>query len=69
MCFEGIINIRNVLDEINREREFYRLRGLPYPKEMPLENAKIKEEETKEKGAESDYHRFDEQVSHFTGEI
>lgn len=38
------------------------MRGLPYPKEVPLDNAKVKEEDTKEKGAESDFHRFDEQV-------
>lgn len=48
---------------MHREREFYRVRGLPYPKEVPLDNAKVKEEDTKEKGAESDYHRFDEQVN------
>ncbi|KAK7595174.1 hypothetical protein V9T40_001607 [Parthenolecanium corni] len=50
-------------NEINREREFYRKRNLPYPKEVPLDNAKVKEEDSKEKGAESDYHRFDEQVN------
>lgn len=52
-----------LLDEINSEREFYRKRNLPYPKEVPLDNAKVKEEDVKEKGAESDYHRFDEQVN------
>lgn len=53
---------RTVPDEINREREFYRVRGLPYPKELPLDNGKLKEEDSKEKSTESDCHRFDEQV-------
>lgn len=56
-------SIITISDEINREREFYRKRNLPYPKEVPLDNAKVKEEDSKEKGAESDYHRFDEQVN------
>lgn len=49
-------------DEMNREKEFYKVRNLPYPKELPPDNGKGKEEEIKEKGTESDYHRFDEQV-------
>lgn len=51
------------LDEIKREREFYRARGLPCPKDI-LPNAGDVEEEkaTADAHAESDYHRTDEQV-------
>lgn len=52
------------LDEIKREREFYRARGLPCPKDI-LPNAGDVEEEkaTADAHAESDYHRTDEQVN------
>lgn len=51
------------LDEIKREREFYRIRGLPYPKEVPagteVDDDKIAQDQA---AADSDYHRADEQV-------
>lgn len=52
-----------ILDEIKREREFYRARGLPCPKDV-LPNAGEAEEEKAlaDAHAESDYHRTDEQV-------
>ncbi|XP_056645920.1 polycomb group RING finger protein 3 [Diorhabda carinulata] len=52
-------------DEINREKEFYRQRGLPYPKDIPLTNGEIHGEDNHvdNSHAESDYHRQDEQVN------
>jgi polycomb group RING finger protein 3 len=51
-------------DEIKREREFYRMRGLPCPKDIPPNAGEIEEEKAApDQHAESDYHRQDEQVS------
>ncbi|KAG5899251.1 hypothetical protein JTB14_035429 [Gonioctena quinquepunctata] len=52
-------------DEMNREKEFYRQRGLPNPKDIPLTNGDVHAEEnhTDTSHAESDYHRQDEQVN------
>lgn len=51
------------IDEIKREREFYRIRGLPYPKEVPagteVDDDKVTQDQA---AADSDYHRTDEQV-------
>lgn len=53
-----------ILDEINREREFYRLRGLPCPKDIPINPGDVDEEKpAADVHAESDYHRQDEQVN------
>lgn len=54
-----------VLDEIKREREFYKARNLPCPKDIPQENKESEDIETKlnEAHQESDYHRMDEQVN------
>lgn len=51
------------LDEIKREREFYRIRGLPYPKEVPA-GTEVDDDKTAQDqaAADSDYHRTDEQV-------
>lgn len=50
--------------EINREREFYRVRGLPCPKDIPANPGEAEEEKTSaDVHAESDYHRQDEQVN------
>lgn len=59
----NIFDLIFFLDEIKREREFYRARGLPCPKDI-LPNAGDVEEEkaTADAHAESDYHRTDEQV-------
>uniref|UniRef100_A0A8D8YQX6 Polycomb group RING finger protein 3 n=1 Tax=Cacopsylla melanoneura TaxID=428564 RepID=A0A8D8YQX6_9HEMI len=46
-------------NEMKREREFYRIRGLPCPKDLLLED----EEEENQDSANSDYHRLDEQVN------
>lgn len=52
-----------VADEIKREREFYRARGLPCPKDILPNAGEIEEEKTSaDAHAESDYHRADEQV-------
>lgn len=51
------------LDETKRERDFYRNRNLPCPKDLPQnieENTEIK---TNESHVETDYHRQDEQVN------
>jgi regulatory protein YycI of two-component signal transduction system YycFG len=52
-------------DETNREREFYKARNLPCPKDVPQDNKDENEMETKlnEAHQESDYHRMDEQVN------
>lgn len=58
-------NIKNYhfLGEIKREREFYRIRGLPYPKEVPA-GTEVDDDKTAQDqaAADSDYHRTDEQV-------
>lgn len=53
------------IDEITREREFYKARNLPCPKDVPQENKETEDMETKlnEAHQESDYHRIDEQVN------
>lgn len=54
------------LDEMKREREFYRMRGLPCPKDIPPNSGSIEEEKTpQEQVADLDLHRMDEQVSFF----
>lgn len=55
---------RNVLEEMNRERDFYRARNLPCPKDVPMvqENDDV-EKKLNEAHQESDYHRQDEQVT------
>nr|XP_023020701.1 polycomb group RING finger protein 3-like [Leptinotarsa decemlineata] len=52
-------------DEINREKEFYRQRGLPNPKDVQLTNGELRGDENHAdpSHAESDYHRQDEQVN------
>jgi polycomb group RING finger protein 3 len=52
------------VDEIKREREFYRVRGLPCPTDIPPNAGELEEEKSApDQHAESDYHRQDEQVS------
>lgn len=52
-----------VSDEIKRERDFYRARGLPCPKDILPNAGEIEEEKSNaDAHAESDYHRTDEQV-------
>lgn len=64
LCLSLINRIFSYLDEINREREFYRLRGLPCPKDIPINPNDVEEEKTSaDAHAESDYHRQDEQVN------
>ena len=56
-------------DEYERERKFYRDRGLPCPKDQALEEEKEQEEQehqepnTPDANTNMDFHRFDEQVS------
>lgn len=53
----------SVLDETKREREFYRARGLPCPKDILPNAGEIEEDKVNtDTHAESDYHRTDEQV-------
>lgn len=57
-------NISFVVDEISREREFYRLRGLACPKDIPPNLGEMDEDKSvNDVHAESDYHRQDEQVN------
>lgn len=61
--FQPLIQKVSVLDEIKREREFYRARGLPCPKDILPNAGEIEEEKANaDAHAESDYHRTDEQV-------
>lgn len=59
------INIIFVMpDETKREREFYRTRGLPCPKDILPNAVEVEEDKANaDAHAESDYHRTDEQVS------
>lgn len=52
-------------DETNREREFYKERNLPNPKDIQQahDNDENMEKINEEKHQESDYHRQDEQVN------
>lgn len=54
-----------VPDETKREREFYRKRNLPNPKDLPQNQSDVDETADKlnEAHLESDYHRQDEQVN------
>lgn len=58
-------NRHPVTDEINREREFYKARNLPCPKDVPQDTKETDDMEMKlnEAHQESDYHRMDEQVN------
>lgn len=47
---------------MKREREFYRNRNLPCPKDLPQNNDE-NTDKLNESHAESDYHRQDEQVN------
>lgn len=59
--FDG--KLFSISDEIKREREFYRARGLPCPKDILPNAGEIEEERANaDAHAESDYHRTDEQV-------
>lgn len=60
ICINRILCIS---DEIKREREFYRARGLPCPKDILPNAGEVEEEKANaDAHAESDYHRTDEQV-------
>ncbi|XP_050499446.1 polycomb group RING finger protein 3 [Diabrotica virgifera virgifera] len=52
-------------DETAREKDFYRQRGLPYPKDIPLTNGDVNGDDNHADAshAENDYHRQDEQVN------
>lgn len=52
-------------DEIKREREFYRARGLPCPKDVLPNAGEVEDEKASaDAHAEADYHRADEQVKY-----
>ena len=54
------------LDELKREREFYRSRGVACPKDIPVNLSEMDGAVGEEaKHTESDYHRLDEQVNHY----
>ena len=66
--FHGISSSGLEKDEYDRERKFYRERGLPCPKDQALEEEKEKdaqedeESNTPDANTNMDFHRFDEQV-------
>lgn len=63
ISFKILIEYLSILDEIKREREFYRARGLACPKDILSNAGEIEEERANaDAHAESDYHRTDEQV-------
>lgn len=67
ICINRILCIS---DEIKREREFYRARGLPCPKDILPNAGEVEEEKANaDAHAESDYHRTDEQVIIFHQQI
>ncbi|KAL1130139.1 hypothetical protein AAG570_013077 [Ranatra chinensis] len=49
-------------NELKRERDFYRMRGLPCPKDIPQPAGDIEEEKPPNQ-VEADFHRMDEQVN------
>lgn len=51
-----------ILDEARREREFYKTRNLPNPKDLP-QNVDDNGDQVNEAHIEIDYHRQDEQVN------
>lgn len=51
------------LDEMKREREFYKSRNLPNPKDQPQNIEDDAFDRLNETHVESDYHRQDEQVN------
>lgn len=56
-------NIYLKTDEMKREREFYKSRNLPNPKDQPQNNEDNAFDRLNEPHVESDYHRQDEQVN------
>lgn len=50
-------------DEIDREREFYKSRNLPNPKDLPQNSEDEPFDQVNSTHVESDYHRQDEQVN------
>lgn len=66
---KGILYKFLFLDELRRERDFYRLRGLACPKDLPsnLSEAETAAVSGENKPADADHHRFDEQVSPIFG--
>lgn len=50
-------------DEMTRERDFYKNRNLPNPKDLPQNNEDESFDRLNETHVESDFHRQDEQVN------
>lgn len=48
---------------MKREREFYRLRGLPCPKDIAPNAGDLNENSTADQAVDADFHRLDEQVT------
>lgn len=48
---------------MRRERDFYKNRNVPNPKDLPQNNEEDTFDRTNESHVESDYHRHDEQVN------
>lgn len=53
----------SISDEMKRERDFYKNRNLPNPKDLPQNNEDDTFDRLNESHVESDYHRQDEQVN------
>lgn len=52
-----------IIDETKRERDFYKSRNLPCPKDLPQTNDEDAFDRLNETHIEQDYHRKDEQVN------
>lgn len=62
LCFL-MLNYNFNADELETEREFYKVRGLPNPKDVPPASGDYNGEHEPDPHAESDYHRQDEQIN------
>lgn len=60
--FIKLIYFYFLLDEMRRERDFYKSRNMACPKDLP-QNHDDDNEKVMEAHAESDFHRLDEQVN------
>lgn len=58
-----MISINSLLDEMRREREFYKSRNLQCPKDMPQQQQDSDDKANEQAHQEADYHRQDEQVN------
>ncbi|XP_030750659.1 polycomb group RING finger protein 3-like isoform X2 [Sitophilus oryzae] len=61
IVYKLVPNLLN--NETIRERDFYKVRGLSNPKDIPLASLDLNSEDQSDPHAASDYHRQDEQIN------